>query len=77
MLELYNDNDMKKVLDVFSDAVNKMAEIMRNIISNIGEIRERIERVEKCCNSWHVPKKIVMNHQVLNRKPLVPHMRER
>ncbi|MCJ7840516.1 hypothetical protein MUB24_06190 [Lederbergia sp. NSJ-179] len=61
-------NELKKIV---TNAWEQIKEILENIDETISEIEK-----EKCLRStWYVPKKIIMNHQVMNRKPLVAHIR--
>jgi len=48
---------------------------IKDTFNEVDEVIERIEWDERMRDSWHVPKNIIKNHQVLNRKPIVSHIR--
>lgn len=59
------------VLISAAEAWESIKELMGTTLENIKEIdRENVYR-----SSWHVPKKIIRNHQVIIRKPMVANIR--
>lgn len=69
------EKKLYEALEGFREAISTMVETMKNLISNTVEAIETIEREQSHRASWYVPKQIVRNHQVLNRKPMLANVR--
>lgn len=77
-----NDLNDEEVLDVvmgfISDLKRVVIDAWNHIKEAVNEFIELIHETEtekKHAYNWHVPKNIIKNHQVLDRKPLVANIR--
>lgn len=66
---------VKSIIDFISDFFKSIRKRIDRL--DVKEIIKRIDNEQNMRKSWHSPKNIIMNHQVLNRKPMFSHIRNR
>jgi hypothetical protein len=64
------EEDAKKVVQAITDVWNAITETVENVIKCVQEFFSKREKKPPRA-SWHVPKKLNMQSQVLSRKPLM------
>ena len=67
--------DLQDAWEVITEAFGGLARTLKEILCEVFEAIEHIEKEEEFRQSWHVPRNITLNHQVLNRKPLLSNIR--
>lgn len=63
----------KRFQEIFKNlrkAFLEMAEMLKRIFDNDEKAFKNIEREKEHRKIWYVPRKIIMEHQVLIRKPI-------
>lgn len=66
-----NDEVFREMGEVFYQVLNSVKNIVAEVIKNILNRKKK----KKYDYNWQVPKNIVMNHQVMDKKPLVANIR--
>ncbi|RDW21031.1 hypothetical protein CWR48_04255 [Oceanobacillus arenosus] len=70
-----NMADLQGAWEVIAEAFSELAETLESIFSGVVETIEHIDREEDYRQNWYVPKSITLNHQVLDRKPMLANIR--
>lgn len=70
-------SSIEDMCETISEAIYQVFKCISQVITGIFEEINYIKKKKSHEYNWHVPQKIVMNHQVLDRTPTVPHMRNR
>lgn len=68
----------KRFYEMFKNlrkAFLRMAEMLKRLFDNVEKAFKNIEREKEHRKTWYVPRKIIMKHQVLNRKPIYTKIR--
>lgn len=65
----------KMVSPIVQKALNSMCEVMKNIMSDIDDIKNQIEFEKGFKRPWFMEMDTTKKHQVMNRKPMFSHIR--
>lgn len=71
---------IKRLKDCFKVVGEEMIKIWKDIkrhIENISELIDEMNKEDKHEYNWFVPMKILKNHQVINKRPLIINTRNR